>query len=145
MERVLSWYNGEPWIKGTTAYKNMQFVHKSHSKLRKKLCQLDNEEIDSATKISKPLCPDLELFLKDFTMCCPFEKVEQRPYVLLNSSSYKPKPMNNMDMAFTQCIFMGLIVLYPENCGIHDATDEDLEAFCHMWRCYGYLLGIADE
>ncbi|RLU14678.1 hypothetical protein DMN91_013045 [Ooceraea biroi] len=53
--------------------------------------------------------------------------------------------MNNADMADIQCSFLGLTVLYPKNIGIHNATDEDLDAFCHMWRCYGYFLGIADE
>ncbi|XP_032690784.1 uncharacterized protein LOC116853720 [Odontomachus brunneus] len=38
-----------------------------------------------------------------------------------------------------------LAIIYPQNIGIHDATDEDLEAFCHMWKCYGYFLGIEDE
>ncbi|XP_011705487.1 PREDICTED: uncharacterized protein LOC105460685 [Wasmannia auropunctata] len=48
-------------------------------------------------------------------------------------------------MASIQCSFVGLVLLCPQKIGVHNATDEDIEAFCHMWRCYGYYLGMADE
>ncbi|EFN70543.1 hypothetical protein EAG_13524 [Camponotus floridanus] len=40
--------------------------------------------------------------------------------------------LNQGDMFGTQFACMGLIVLYPEQFGIYDASDEDLEAFCHL-------------
>ncbi|XP_014478924.1 PREDICTED: uncharacterized protein LOC106746642 [Dinoponera quadriceps] len=48
-------------------------------------------------------------------------------------------------MAVAQANFIMLPVLYPQKIGMHSITDEDLEAFCHMWKCYGYFLGIEDE
>ncbi|KAL6264641.1 hypothetical protein P5V15_004742 [Pogonomyrmex californicus] len=71
-----------------------------------------------------PWIPDRELLLKDFAAICPFEKLRQCPYICINKSS-----------------FLVLFLLYPQNIGIHNVADEDLEAFCHIWKCYGYFLG----
>jgi len=53
-------------------------------------------------------------------------------------------PKSDADMAGTQWGLIGLVLLCPQNIRIHNAID-DIEAFCHMWRCYGYCLGIKDE
>jgi len=116
-----------------------------HLMIRAKLCELDNEQIENESKIAKPWCLNRELLLKDFSVACPFEKDGQRPYIIINKSPYKPKGMNNADMAGIQCSFISPVLLFPQNIGIHNATDEDVEAFCHMWRCYGYCLGMEDE
>lgn len=142
---MLNWYNGEPWIKGTNAYKDMQVTRRMHLTLRMKLCKMDNGQIDAACVFAKPWCPDRELLLKDFTAACPSEEFKQRPYVICSKSLYKQKSINNSDMAGVQSSFIVLPVLYPQNIGIHNTTDEDLEAFCHMWRCFGYFLGLEDE
>lgn len=106
---------------------------------------MSNEEIDAAAKFEHPWCPDRESLLKDFAAACPFEKIGQRPYIKMSKSPHRPKCMNNWDMAAVQSSFVALLLLYPRNVGMYDATDEDLEAFCHMWRYYGYLLGMDDE
>lgn len=144
-KRIMSWYHGEPWVKGTEAYKNMQTTHKLHLMMRKKLCQMDNEQIDAASKIAEPFCSEREILLEDFATGCPFEKLNQRPYVMINESPYRPKGINNMDLAAVQAGFMGLFLLRPQDIGVHNATDEDIEGFCHMWKCYGYFLGLKDE
>ncbi|XP_072762490.1 uncharacterized protein [Anoplolepis gracilipes] len=145
MKRIYSWYNGEPWVKGTEAYKNMQAAHKMHLIMRKKLCQMDNEQIDAMSKIVEPLCSDREILLKDFAMACPFEKFGQRPYIMMSESPYRPKGINNMDIAGLQGTFVSMFLLRPQDIGVHNATDQDIEAFCHMWRCYGYYLGLEDK
>jgi len=142
VQRIFNWYDDEPWIKGTRAYKDMQFVRRMHLMMREKLCKLDNEQIKNKSKIAEPWCSDRELFLKDFSAVCPFEK-DGRPLLTINSSHVRS--VNNADMAGTQCGLISLVLLCPQNIGIHNATDEDIEAFCHMWRCYGYCLGIKDE
>jgi len=123
----------------------MQFARKVHLMIRAKLCELDNEQFKNESKIAEPWCLDRELFLKDFSAACPFEKDGQRFYVTLNRSSYMPKGISDAYMAGTQCCLIGLVLLCPQNIGIHNATDEDIEALCHMWRCYGYCLGMKDE
>ncbi|XP_011706118.1 PREDICTED: uncharacterized protein LOC105461313, partial [Wasmannia auropunctata] len=113
--------------------------------IQSKLRRLDHKQIDNECKITEPWCPDHELFLKDFAAACPFEKYGQRPNILIDNSPYKPKGINNADMAGVQCCVIGSVLLCPQLIGVHNATDEDIEAFCHMWRCYGYYLGIEDK
>lgn len=123
----------------------MQVTRKMHLAIRDKACQMSHEQIDAACVFANPWCPDRELLLKDFATACPFEKFGQRPYTITKKSAYRPKSINNGDFAIVQSIFIVLPLLYPQNIGIHDATDEDLEAFCHVWKCYGYFLGMEDE
>ncbi|XP_067203221.1 uncharacterized protein [Linepithema humile] len=122
----------------------MVYARKMHLIMRDKLFKLDNEQIDNASKIAEPWCPDYELLQKDFAAACPFENFRQRPYTFLNITPCKPKSVNNADMAVTQCCFISSLILWPEDMGVK-ATNDDLEAYCHMWRCYGYFLGIEDE
>ncbi|XP_011050627.1 PREDICTED: uncharacterized protein LOC105143819 [Acromyrmex echinatior] len=144
IQRFFNWYDGEPWIKGTPAYKDMQFARRMHLMIQEKLHKLDNEQINNESKIAEPWCPDRKLFLKDFA-ACPLEQHGQHPYTIMYKSPYKPKGMNNAEMAGTQCSFISLILLCPEKIGVHNATNEDMEAFCHMWRCYGHYLGMENE
>ncbi|EZA56101.1 uncharacterized protein LOC105278583 [Ooceraea biroi] len=48
------------------------------------------------------------------------------------------------DMAFTQFSFIGYILTMAETFGIR-STPEEEEAFVHMWRVIGYMLGIPDR
>lgn len=129
----------DPFTMGTQAYKNIQTVRRMHRAIRKKLCERDNKEIDAASKIQNPWCPDREIILEDFSSC-PYPTVENG----FINTVFIPKGLNQADMAATQFAFMGMIVLYPREFGVY-ASDEDIEAFCHTWRCIGYLLGIEDQ
>ncbi|KAL6257257.1 hypothetical protein P5V15_012184 [Pogonomyrmex californicus] len=137
--RVQNWLLGDPWTVGTEAYKDIQVVRKMHRAMRARLCELDNKKIDIATKIPHPWCPDREIILKDFSSC-PYPTVENGCLHL----SVKPKGLNQADMGATQFAFIGMILLYPREFGIH-VSDNDMAAFCHTWRGIGYLLGIEDQ
>ncbi|XP_067214669.1 uncharacterized protein [Linepithema humile] len=145
IRRIINWYKGKPWVEGTPAYKDMQITREMHMMVRNKLSRLSDDEINAACTFANPWCPDRELLLNNFTAACPFEKIKQRPYKLFAKSPYKQKYFNDVDMAVFQCCFVGLVLLYPNKFGVHNATDEDLEAFCHIWRCYGYFLGMEDK
>ncbi|KAL0110130.1 hypothetical protein PUN28_013637 [Cardiocondyla obscurior] len=134
------WYTSDPWCKGTPAYCDIQRVRKLHRAMRRKLCKKNFEEIDRDSKIQNAWCPMLGKITRDFADACPVEKNFQCPYTMTRT-----RGLNQGDMSGTQFASMGLIVLYPEKFGIHDASDEDLEAFCHLWRGIGYLLGIEDQ
>ncbi|XP_071558739.1 uncharacterized protein [Temnothorax nylanderi] len=137
--RIKNWMMDNPWTVGTQAYKDVQTVRRMHRAIRLKLCERDNEEIDTATKIPNPWCPGREAILEDFSSC-PYPTVENGCLHLLIT----PKGLNQADMGATQFAFVGMILLHPNELGI-DASDEDLEAFCHTWRGIGYLLGMEDE
>ncbi|XP_014474475.1 PREDICTED: uncharacterized protein LOC106744320 [Dinoponera quadriceps] len=144
MKRMLAWYEGDPWVKGTKAYREIQITHGKHIAISKKLASMNHEAIDNL-KIENPWCPERELLLKDFAATCPFEKLDERLHELIKYFPFRSKSINNADMAVIQGTFMIAPILYPQNIGLHGITDEDLDAFCHMWRCYGYFLGIEDK
>ena len=107
--------------------------------MRSKFCKKSFEEIDRDSKIQNVWCPILGKVTKDFADTCPMAKSQQCPYTMIRT-----KNLNQGDMTGTLFSCMGLIVLYPEKFGIY-ASDEDLEAFCHLWRGLGYLMGIEDQ
>lgn len=135
-----NWYTSDPWCEGTPAYRDIQRVRKLHRAMRQKLCRKNFEEIDRDSKIENTWCPMLGKISRDFADACPKAKNQQCPYTMTRT-----RGLNQGDMSGTQFASMGLIVLYPEQFGIHNANDEDLEAFCHLWRGLGYLLGIEDQ
>ncbi|KAL6419603.1 hypothetical protein ACFW04_013691 [Cataglyphis niger] len=130
---------------GTQAYKDLQVANKLHLMMRRKLYQMDNEQIDAISKIVEPWCPDHEILLKDFAMACPFETFDQRSYIMISETLYRPKGINNMDLIAIQAVFVCMVLLRPQDIGIHNAIDKDIDALCHMWRCYGYFLGLEDN
>ncbi|KAG5872413.1 hypothetical protein JTB14_013658 [Gonioctena quinquepunctata] len=48
-------------------------------------------------------------------------------------------------MVLTQFGFMAYQLVRSEAVGIHDATEEEWQAFLHVWRVVGYLMGIEDR
>jgi len=135
-----NWYTSDPWCEGTPAYYDIQRVRNLHRAMRRKLSKKSFEEIDRDSKIQNAWCPMLGKITDDFADACPMAKNLQCPYTMTRT-----RGLNQGDMLGTQFACMGLIVLHPEQFGIHDASDEDLEAFCHLWRGLGYLLGIKDQ
>ena len=49
------------------------------------------------------------------------------------------------DMALTQFGFMGFDVIKSKEVGLHNATNEDLRAFVHVWRVIGCIMGIENR
>lgn len=52
--------------------------------------------------------------------------------------------ISQTDLSLTQFSFMGFVVLFNKELGIHCNGDE-LEDFCHFWRVVGHLHGIKNE
>ncbi|KMQ83442.1 hypothetical protein RF55_20031, partial [Lasius niger] len=136
IRRFRNWYTSDPWCKGTQAYRDIQTVRRLHRAMRQKLCSMSDDRIDLASEIPHIKCPAFMMIAEDFADACPTPKSRQCPYTMS-----RMKGLNQGDMSGTQFGCMGLIVLYPEQFGVYNASDEDLEAFCHLWRGLGYLLG----
>lgn len=49
------------------------------------------------------------------------------------------------DLALTQFGFMGFILIRPKHLGIQCDNKEDREAFVHVWRTVGYMMGLEDR
>ncbi|XP_018044504.1 PREDICTED: uncharacterized protein LOC108684604 isoform X2 [Atta colombica] len=136
---IKSWMTEDPWTVGTRAYNDIQTVRRMHRAIRLKLCEKDTEEIEMASKIPNPWCPNREIISEDLSSC-PYPTIENGCINVL----IKLTGLNQADMAATQFAFIGMILLYPQEFGIY-VSDEDMAAFCHTWRGLGYLLGIEDQ
>ncbi|XP_034937805.1 uncharacterized protein [Chelonus insularis] len=143
--RIRNWYNSDPWTKGSPAYKDLVAVNHLHQAIRNKLNSMTYEEIENAGTLPKTWSPIKDTLLKDFNETCPVALPGQCPYTISELRGIRPKGLNQGDMSATQCAFVCLMILYPDKFGVHDHVDEDLDAFCHLWRGIGYLLGINDE
>lgn len=53
--------------------------------------------------------------------------------------------VSQLDMAYTQFAFIGFFLLYPQQCGMHKATDEMLDCLNYFWRVMGHCLAIEDR
>lgn len=140
LRRIRNWYTDDPWCEKSKAHRDIQTVRGLHRAMRRKLCGMNDGEIDRATQMPHAFCPVLGTIVKDFRDACPTARGLQNPYTI-----NRMKGINQGDMSGTQFAFVGLMVLYPEQFGARDASLEDLEGFCHMWRGLGYLLGIEDQ
>lgn len=137
---VRNWFTSDPWCENTRAYCDIRKVRRLHRSMKQKLCRMTDAEIDRAAEIPQAFCPLMGTIAKDFADTCPMARNLQNPYTMNRS-----KNLNQGEMAGTQFAFMGLMILYPEHFGARDASEEDLEAFCHLWHGLGYLMGIEDQ
>ena len=53
--------------------------------------------------------------------------------------------LNQYDFVMTQWAFIGPVILYPEDCGLRPATEEEMKDLCYLWRVIGYCMGIEDK
>lgn len=116
-----------------------------HSHIRDKLENSTYQEIDKSATIKDNWSSTRGMLLKDFKSTCPIAKPGQCPYSCNDIKEYRYQGLSQGQMACTQCGFICLSILFPQAFGIHSATDEGLEAFCHVWRGIGFLLGMDDE
>lgn len=52
--------------------------------------------------------------------------------------------ISQKDVAITQIAFVGLPLLCHEKPGVQGSV-EQFDAFCHLWRVLGYMLGLEDR
>ncbi|XP_066593259.1 uncharacterized protein [Prorops nasuta] len=140
--RLMNWYQEDPWMEGSSAFKDIQNVRRMHMAIRKKLERMGVEQMDRESTIERAYCPWKNITVEDFQEAIPEPLEGQCPFVNCNANIIG---MNQGDMAITQFSFVGLFLVHPAAFGVHYATDEQLEAFCHLWRSIGFLLGIEDE
>lgn len=149
--RVRSWYSDDIWKPGTEGHRNVNVVRAMHESVRQGLHNTKPEDLPKKIRLSgnsKCVCKDAiwsplhEKICEDFQVSCPYPRPNQCPFLDYHSSSVF---VNQMDMAVAQFGFVGLFVLFPRRFGAHGISDEDMDAFVHLWRCLGYVLGLEDK
>ncbi|XP_046833642.1 uncharacterized protein LOC124430717 [Vespa crabro] len=145
-QRIRNWYTEDPWCEDTRAYKDIQTVKRMHLAVSKKISELDCKEMESMSTIKDPYCPAFRFITDDFSMILPPDSLLARTYVEHSKHLCRNlMRINQIEMNYTLFGFMGLPILFPHRFGIYPVIDEDLENFCYVWRCIGYLLGVDDK
>lgn len=150
--RIRTWYSDDIWQPGTEGHKNIQVVRAMHEAVRQGLHNTKPEDLPKKITLStnsKCVCQEEAIWSplhkkihEDFQTSCPFPRPNQCPFLDYHSS---PVFINQMDMAITQFGFVGLFILFPGRFGAHGISDEDMDAFVHLWRCLGHVLGLEDK
>jgi len=150
--RVRSWYLDDIWQPGTEGHKNIRVVRAMHEKVRHELHNTKFDEVYKKGTLSRSCTfgckgaaiwsPLHEMIREDFQGSCPYPRPNQRPFLNYQRNTVF---LNQMEMAITQFGFVGLFILFPKKFGAHGVSDEDMNAFVHLWRCLGYILGTEDR
>ncbi|XP_046394372.1 uncharacterized protein LOC124162066 [Ischnura elegans] len=152
--RVISWYEGDILRKEGDAQNNMKIVRNMHASVSRRMNSGDREEllgqmtlegrgIGILSSQGKPIQTDYEESVGKLATGCPFAGATSLSRGGLKSGC--KFHLNQLELSITQFGFMGLIVLFPEKFGAHGASQEDLEAFVHLWRVLGHYLGIKEK
>nr|BCX71433.1 adult-specific protein A5 [Ischnura senegalensis] len=150
--RVLSWYQSDVFDEDSEAHKNMAVVRNLHASISRRMNEANRDDLKSKVTLEgkEIWCTHLETLKKDLNefnpdcLSCPFLEISslaRNDFTEAGKAVY----VNQLDLSVTQFGFVALGILYPQQFGVHDATEEDFRGFVHLWRCLGYLLGIEDR
>jgi len=152
LTQVLNWYQGDlSDITNTAVSTSLRKVRDIHLSVVQKATSTLNQGL--------PLVPDSyydnitfntrlwDAFYKDLNNSdIPQQYRIFRADGLAILQNYSLVPISQVQQSLTQFAFVGLPVLFPDRVGIgHDATDDDILAFNHLWAVLGYGLGIQDD
>lgn len=145
LKKLISWYTDDIWSdKESTGKKNINIVRGMHKTVYQGLTNCTENELLQKITLGDPSttalwCPMRDFLINDFQESIP------SPSSNYLNKIYRAVWLSQTDMSITQFGFIGLAVTYPKSFGIHQASDDDLNDFLHMWRGLGYLLGVKDE
>lgn len=146
IKRMDEIYFGEPWTEGSAAQQEIKNIRKQHLSVWNKLQKYDNKTLKESSTLKNPYAPKYELIRQDLRTTCPIPAEGQCPFDWwANGAPKRAKSLNQTEMAMIQFTFVAFVIWKPEVLGIRDATDENIEAFCHTWKGIAYLLGIENE
>lgn len=153
---IFSWYRNSPEIQDLPTFsqvaKKIRDVRRIHRNVTKQANRkLHNKRlpnfslIDPSAFKSRTVNEVLWADFKSDVSSSPIP-LENRAlpieYFLLEEHK---RPLNQFIQALTQFGFVGIPILFPEQVGLNEATDDELFAFNHLWAVVGYCIGIRDE
>jgi len=151
-----NWYRSKPWKEKTPASGSFTVVNKMHGHVANKIREA-GETFEQAVKeksVDSIHDPQARILFSDLN------NLKQEYLVGIHGGAYEHdqpfpkeyycfvdnnKKFTQFDMFLVQCSFFGGVLLYPSWYGCARATDEELLGFLHVWRVFGYYLGIHDR
>lgn len=138
------WYaGGNPWEKGSNAAESLKLVNKMHKHVAD-MIRADHENFDKQVESEFVDCR-VEGKQADILREELFElKKNYPPYEEYDAYISCSQSFSQFDMTLVQAAFFAAILIYPEHYGARSASVLELEGFVHVWRVFGYYLGISE-
>ena len=139
------WYaGGNPWEKESHAAESLKLVNSMHKHVAD-MIRADHENFDSKVesefvdcqvegKQADILREELSELKKNYPM------YEEYDAYISSTQSF-----SQFDMTLVQAAFFAAVLIYPEHYGAKSASALELEGFVHVWRVFGYYLGISES
>ncbi|XP_068623831.1 uncharacterized protein [Battus philenor] len=75
-----------------------------------------------------------------------FGAIRKRHLMAVQGASIKNKKMiSQRDLALTQFALFGFVLLKPDKFGIRQQREGDWDAYHHVWKVFGHMVGIKDR
>ena len=139
------WYGGgPPWLAATDAARSLQAVNSMHGRVADAAAALSLDEFDRRVEATfgdeKELEPQAQILFQDLARLRASFPLSPEYYVFVRN----PLKFTQFDMVLVQCAFFAATILYPNHYGCQGANATELAGFLHVWRVFGYYLGIED-
>eukprot|EP00092_Neocalanus_flemingeri_P105852 GFUD01135745.1.p1 GENE.GFUD01135745.1~~GFUD01135745.1.p1 ORF type:complete len:378 (+),score=35.60 GFUD01135745.1:179-1312(+) len=138
------WYGGKPWEEGCDAAESLNLVNKMHKHVA-----------DMITKAGDSFEDKVERAFTDYEVEGDQAKILKEELADLKESFDMPseyydymngkQAFSEFDMTLVQAAFFAAVLVYPDHYGSKSATNHELEGFIHVWRVFGYYMGISEE
>ena len=144
---LYSWYQDDVWKQGSLANRMISRVNAMHRHVADQVRNIGDLDVE-VEKVFRDVDIDCEaqlteqdrILLADIAAIRDKTDIPQEFYDYINDS----KPFSEVDMALIQGSFFAPYLLYPEHYGVTRVPRKDLADFVHLWRTFGYYLGIDD-
>ena len=144
---LYSWYQDDVWKQGSLANRMISRVNAMHRHVADQVRNIGHLDVE-VEKVFRDADIDCEaqlteqdrILLADIAAIRDKTDIPQEFYDYINDS----KPFSEVDMALIQGSFFAPYLLYPEHYGVTRVPRKDLADFAHLWRTFGYYLGITD-
>eukprot|EP00088_Acartia_fossae_P027484 TRINITY_DN2823_c0_g1_i1.p1 TRINITY_DN2823_c0_g1~~TRINITY_DN2823_c0_g1_i1.p1 ORF type:complete len:369 (-),score=34.71 TRINITY_DN2823_c0_g1_i1:122-1228(-) len=144
MHIFVKWYQSKPWLPDSEAAASFKIVNAMHAHIANKIRAVGDEYRSILeSKYEDPgeqeqidvLHRDLENLREQVgELPSEYEKFVNNPIVF-----------TQFDMGLVQSSFFGGPLLFPDWYGCSRASEADMAGFMHVWRVFGYYLGIEDR
>ena len=144
---LYSWYQDDVWEEDSQANKNIKRVNAMHRHVADQVRNIGELDVevkrvfhDVDIDCEAQLTDQDRILLADIAAIRDKTDIPQEFYDYINDS----KPFSELDMALIQGSFFAPYLLFPEHYGVTKLDRNQLENFTHLWRTFGYYLGIDD-
>ena len=144
---LYSWYQDDVWEEGSLANRMIRRVNAMHRHVADQVrniaeLEAEVEEVfrDADIDCEAQLTEQDRILLADIAAIRDTTEIPQEFYDYIHNS----KPFSEVDMALIQGSFFAPYLLFPEHYGVTKVPRNQLENFSHLWRTFGYYLGIGD-